>query len=210
MAAGGGRKASAGLFLAPFGQGGSRITEAFVLCKFRLSRRDKLFPLQDIVDIVQRIAPALPEEGIEHLAVKALSAAALQRLPEHLGLHGPVAAERGIAPAEQDEVRPGLRRDGGQVLRDFPLLRPALRCGKPAGIGQNEEHPLRCPEGFRQGLLVPAGVDIDIVYGLYAGGIVVQDDNLSVQAVQRLREPRPDLSAVRWKMLQGFSGKHRI
>ena len=200
-AAGGGGETAAGFFLAPFAQGGGRIAEAFILRKLRLSGRDQLLALPDIVDAAQGIATAFREEGVDHLAVKVLRALPLQCLPEHFCLHGPVAAQRRVAPTQQDEVCPGLRRDRCQVLRDLQMLRPALRRGEPAGIGEDEKHLLRRPEGIPDGLPVPAGVDIDIVHGLDAGGVVVQDNDLSLQAGKGFFQPQLHLFRVRRKLL---------
>ena len=54
---------------------------------------------------------------------------------------------------------------------------------EPAGVGHDVEQVVLLLKALADAVLVPVGVDGDVVHGLYAGGVVIQHDDLLV--VQR-------------------------
>ena len=172
----------------PVPQIGRVITEALVSGKLRLACRDQIISLTDIMDILPCKTASLRKERDHDLSVKTLFRSKFQRLSQGLCLHGPVAAQRGVSAADEDIIPSGLLRSGKDILRNGPVLFPALGSGEAPGICQDEEHPLLFPERTCDGLPVPFGIDTDIMDRLYPGGIVIQHDD----------DPPP----VRWGLLK--------
>ena len=83
------------------------------------------------------------------------------------------------------------------------MLNAALCRCQTARIGQDKKHLLRRTKGFFDRLCVPAGINIDAVHRLYPGGVVVQDDDFSLQPGQRILQNRfPDRPMGRKYMQQ--------
>ena len=188
---------AASFLLDPVGEEGTPVAEAPVPGKLGLPGGDQPLPLQDVVHAPKRIAAALREEGIDHLAVKAFAGLRLQLRPEDLGLHRPVAAEGGVPPAEDEEILPGRLRGGSDVLRRFRMEGAALRRGQAAGVCEDEEHLLRSAESLQNGLVIPAGIDVHAVDGLHAGRVVVEDDDFAVHRAERGGGERGGVAGVR-------------
>ena len=107
-----------------------------------------------------------------------------------------MAAEGGLAPAQKQEGLPGgfgCRRD---VFRDLSVLGAALRRGQAAGVRKHEEHLLRRAEGLQDRLPIPAGVNVDVVHGLDACGVVVQNDDLAVEPCEGGAERLPRIGCM--------------
>ena len=74
------------------------------------------------------------------------------------------------------------------MLPDLPVSALRLLRGKAPGVGQHEEHAPRLGQAPGQGLPPPVRVDLDVVDGLHAGGVVVQHHDLPSEALTSLRQ----------------------
>ena len=171
------RKLSFCFFFHPVPQIGGVIAKTLVFRKFRLSCRYQIISLTDIMDIFPCKAAAFREKRDHDLSVKTLFRSLFQRFSQDLGLHGPVAAQGRVSPADQDIVPAGLSGCRTNVPGNGPVLLPALIRSKSPGVCQEKKHPVVFPKRIGDGLPVPPGIYADVMDRLNPGGIVIQHDD---------------------------------
>ena len=88
--------------------------------------------------------------------------------------------------ADEDKGHSRFLRRGSQVLGDLTMDAGRLPRGEAAGVGQYKEQPIVALQAGAEGLLRPIGIYTDVMDGLHAGGVVIQNDDLSVKAAQLL------------------------
>ena len=193
---------AAGLFLDVLPQFGGAVAEGPVLRELRFARGRQLISVTDVVDVIQRIAPALLEKGAQHLAVDLPAAAGVDRIAQRLGLQRVVSAQRRVAAAQEQERRSRLLRDAADVLRDLAVrFDRLLRC-EAAGVGQQEKEPRILGKALPDALHAPVGVDGHAVNGLHARRVVVQHHELRPALRQLPRQQRVEPRLVHRRTAQ--------
>jgi len=177
---------AAGFFFNPCGELGGRIAKCLILRKFRFSSRNQNVPIRNIVHIFRGIASAFPEKRGDDFAVCGDSGKRFQRIAERLGFKRPMPAEGAVAAADEDEILLCFPRCSPDAARDLRMNLLRFLRGKAAGVGQNVKHASRFFKAGQNTFEFPVGINIYIVHGLNAGGIVIQYDDLRRIFLQRI------------------------
>ena len=171
---------AAGFFLNVFAQVAGVVAKGLVLGKFGLAAGHKLCAVAHIMHVVQCKASALAEVGAQDVAIHFVTVLSLRHLAQQVGLQRVVAAQGGVAAADDQVVHAELAGHLGGVLRDLAVGLGGLGHGKAAAVGQNKEELFRRSKALAQAFYRPICININIMYRLYAGRVVVQHNDLAV------------------------------
>ena len=153
----------------------SAIPERSVLREFGFTDRDQPGGRASPVDIGRGHPACLQERRNQQHAV---IAAADHVPPDRLqrgDLRHHVAAQRGVAPADQLDAGPAPSRHRDQASGGPGGQLGGGRPAQAAGVGQHETRGARPGQRRGVGVFLQHGHDLDVMHGLRSGRIVVED-----------------------------------
>ena len=171
---------AAGLLFHISGHGSRLVSEGLVLGELCLTGIDQLIAVFYIMNVSDSEAPAFFEEGAHDLAVDLLAGIFFIIGLEKLCLQRIMSAQSGIAAADEDVLSAGLFCDLIHNCRNLVMGLCGLLRRETAGIGHHVEEVVLFFETGLDAVVIPVRVDMNIMYGLDAGGVVIQNDDLLV------------------------------
>ena len=172
------------------------VAEGLVAGEFGLVGGDEFLAVTDVVNVVDREASAFLEERAQDLAVDLSAGVFLVVFAQDLRFERVMAAQGGVGTADIDVGHAELAGCFVNIFGDLVMERLGLGSSQAAGIGQHIEERTVFLKAVFQALDVPAGENRDVMNGLNAGRVVVEDDDLDVVQFDLLIQKRIDCSFI--------------
>ena len=184
------------LFLHVFWHGHCSIAKGLILGKFRLICRNKVVAVLYVVYVLNGKASSFFEKRTENLAVNGLSRILLIAALKKLRLQGVMSPQRAVASADENVFLPRLLC---HLIHHIPNLfmgfRGLLLC-KTAGVGQYIEQIVLLLKALPDAVLLPVGVNRNIMNRLHSRRVVVQYHNLLIIPVDFLLQKAVDIFLI--------------
>ena len=107
-----------------------------------------------------------------------------------------MAAECGVASADEDILSSGLTGDLVDHRGDLVVSLRGLLCREASGIGHDIEKIVLLIESAEDAVVVPSCINRDVVNGLHAGRVIIEDNDLLVVLLDLSRQQRVGLRFV--------------
>ena len=183
------------------------VAEGLVARELRFRCGHELAALLHVMDAADGETAALLEERAHDFAVDG-EAIGFHSFAQQLRFKWVMAAQRGVAAAHDEVGRGGFARDLRDAGADLPVRCGGLVPRHATAIGEDVEQLVFLGKTRANALQAPIRVHRNVVDGLYAGGIVVEHDNLAGVLCDLLREERVDRRFVDDRIgIEDFYGK---